>query len=170
MFASSHSTRLPKAVALLAVVVATMTPTAQSAEIPDAVDRWLNNHSATTDTNGAAIVPDFVDRYVASHGGAGAGDLGSPDTRDIAAGYVPAHVQQDEFNPGVTDFPARPADPALAPPRILQVVRIPAADGFDWADAGVGAGITAALMLLLLSTRQLAVHRRRHDASSAYSS
>ncbi len=76
-----------------------------------------------------------------------------------AEGFVPGvtdfparSAQQDGFSPGVTDFPARPAyvDPAVAPPRILQVLRIPAADGFDWADAGVGAGAAAAAALAAL--------------------
>jgi hypothetical protein len=88
-----------------------------------------------------------------------------------AEGFIPgvtdfsarsAHVQQDEFSPGVTDFPARPAyvDPALAPPRILQVLRIPAADRFDWADAGVGAGAAAAAALAALGVAR--TRRLRH--------
>jgi len=74
-----------------------------------------------------------------------------------------AHVQQAEFSPGVTDFPARPAyvDPAVAPPRILQDLRIPAAaDRFDWADAGVGAGAAAAAALAALGVAR--TRRLRH--------
>jgi hypothetical protein len=76
----------------------------------------------------------------------------------------PAYVQQDDFSPGVTDFPARPAyvDPALAPPRILQVVRIPAADRFDWADAGVGAGAAAAAALAAAAIGVTRMRRFRH--------
>jgi hypothetical protein len=49
---------------------------------------------------------------------------------------------RSEFTPGVTDFPQRPADvgPDAAPAPIRQVRHVPAADRFDWADAGVGAG------------------------------
>jgi hypothetical protein len=49
---------------------------------------------------------------------------------------------RSEFTPGVTDFPQRPADvyPEAAPTPIRQVGHVAAADRFDWADAGVGAG------------------------------
>lgn len=71
---------------------------------------------------------------------------------------------RSEFTPGVTDFPHRPADvdPAAAPTPSLQVVRVPATDRFDWADAGLGAGAAvvsavaaAAAALLVSRTRRV---------------
>ncbi len=134
MFGSSYSTRLVKAVALLVLVAFGAAPAAQSADIPDAVDRYLHNQAAV---NAAREIPDFVDRYVASHSAGKSGDLRSPDTRDIAVGHVP---------------PISPLMPSS-----------PASD-FDWSDAGIGATVTAALMLLLLGTRELVVQRRREPS------
>ncbi len=174
MFASSHSTRLPKAVALLAVVVAIVAPGGHAAARPDAVDRWLHN-SATMEGNGAVVIPDFVDRYIANQGGGNRRDLRAPDTRDVAAGYLRDGVDRYLANATgrVQSTAVRPDDrPGVRGPSAFETVTVRAeAEGrFEWVDAGIGAGVAAALMLLLLSTRQLVVHRRRDDASSAFSS
>ena len=73
-----------------------------------------------------------VDRYLANNPGTQAVDLRSPDTRDAAYGRVAA------------------GSPAVA---------ASASTGFDWGDAGIGAGASFGLMLLLLGMRQI-VQRR----------
>jgi hypothetical protein len=73
----------------------------------------------------------------------------APDIRQTdprAAGPVPSY-------PFITD---------LLFPGGGTVVSTPAARGFDWADAGIGAAGTAGLILLLLgSARVMQQHRRR---------
>jgi hypothetical protein len=75
----------------------------------------------------------------------------------------------DVFIPGVTDFPARPAIfiPGVtdfpARPAINPVtVSVPRADGFDWGDAGIGAGSVALAGLLVAVA--VAILRRRSRA------
>lgn len=60
--------------------------------------------------------------------------------------------QGDVFVPGVTDFPARPAINTVT-------VSVPQAGGFDWSDAGIGAG--SAAFVALLAVAAVAVLRRR---------
>ena len=50
-----------------------------------------------------------------------------------------------------------------APP--VQEVEVLTADGFDWADAGVGAGTAAGLVLLAAATAAGLGHRRRLASS-----
>jgi hypothetical protein len=73
------------------------------------------------------------------------------------------------FVPFVTDFPKERAATShegyrfvtdtLAPGGGL-VVAAPA-DSFHWGDAGIGAGVTAVLMISLLGSSRLLIHRRR---------
>jgi hypothetical protein len=68
---------------------------------------------------------------------------------------------------------ARPAsDPITVRPHSVQVVQAPAADnGFDWGDAGVGAGGTIAVALLSLGgvagIRRAGRHGAGHSVSPA---
>jgi hypothetical protein len=45
------------------------------------------------------------------------------------------------------------------------VVSTPSSSGFDWNDAGIGAGATAGLMLVLLGSARMLAGRRRHVAA-----
>jgi hypothetical protein len=69
-----------------------------------------------------------------------------------AALAQPAQPAREEFIPGVTDFPVRPATRNVT-------VTIEEAGGFDWADAGIGAGSGA--FAALLAAAAVAVLRRR---------
>jgi hypothetical protein len=63
---------------------------------------------------------------------------------------------------------ARPAsgEPGVTPPAPpVQEVEVVTSDGFDWADAGVGAGTAAGLVLLAAATATGLAHRRRLAAS-----
>jgi hypothetical protein len=68
---------------------------------------------------------------------------------------------------------ARPADdPIRILPQPVQVVQAPVADnGFDWGDAGIGAGGTVAVALLSLGSvaafRRTGHHGARHSVSTA---
>ncbi len=43
---------------------------------------------------------------------------------------------------------------------VAVVTSSPAANGFDWSDAGIGAAITAGLMLILIGATRLLSNRR----------
>jgi hypothetical protein len=104
----------------------------------------------------------------------------------LAAALVPAaQAQDEEFIPGYTDFPNAlrvESSGAFVPghsdfPNHLRVasvydhargnggveervVLVPAGGGFDWTDAGIGAGGAAGLILLATGGALLALNRR----------
>ena len=49
----------------------------------------------------------------------------------------------------------------LAPGGGPGIVSVPVSNGFDWGDAGIGAGATAGLVLVLLASGRVLQHRRR---------
>jgi hypothetical protein len=53
----------------------------------------------------------------------------------------------------------------LAPGGGSSVASTPSATGFDWGDAGIGAGVTTGVMLALLGTARLLAGRRRPVAA-----
>lgn len=73
-------------------------------------------------------------------------------TSASAAVAQPAQRDRVEFIPGVTDFPARPATRNVT-------VSVRETGGFDWSDAGIGAG--SAALAALLAAAAVAVLRRR---------
>ena len=139
MIDSPHKSRLVGALAVVAAVAATVAPAAQSGSKPDAVDRHLRNNTPVyldavdrAVANATYASPDAVDRYLANNPGTQAVDLRSPDTRAAASGRVAAGSR---------------------------AVAASASTAFDWGDAGIGAGASFGLMLLLLGMRQI-VQRR----------
>ena len=80
-------------------------------------------------------------------------DLRSPDARDAASGPV-----QDLRAPDTRDLATRAALPQRSIPaaRIVEV----SPGGFDWGDAGVGAGGALGLVLIVTGTGAALVRRR----------
>ena len=80
-------------------------------------------------------------------------DLRSPDARDAASGPV-----QDLRTPDTRDLATRGALPqrSIPAPRIVEI----SPGGFDWGDAGVGAGGALGLVLLVTGTGAALVRRR----------
>jgi hypothetical protein len=83
----------------------------------------------------------------------GAQDLRSPDARDAASGPV-----QDLRTPDTRDLATRgPIQQRSIPaPRIVAV----SPGGFDWGDAGVGAGGALGLVLIVTGTGAVLARRR----------
>jgi hypothetical protein len=79
-------------------------------------------------------------------------DLRSPDTRDLASPSVP-----DLRSPDTRDVAA--GRPLSAPG--VHLVRVSQPPGFDWGDAGIGAGGGAALVLIALGSGMVVAQRRR---------
>jgi hypothetical protein len=87
---------------------------------------------------------------------AGGGSVASakpfvPGYTDFPNALRVADEQRAQFIPGYTDFPnalrLAPAGTVRSVP--IVVTNVSPAAGFDWADAGIGAGVTAALILSL---------------------
>jgi hypothetical protein len=129
---------------------------------PDWFERAVARHNQAQNLVEAAryraIGPDWFERAVARHNA----------TRPSAAVHSTA-VQGYRF---ITDTLARGGhSTAVQGYRFITdtlapgggtIVSAPAAGGFDWADAGIGAAIAAGLLLVLLgSGRVLQQHRRR---------
>lgn len=76
--------------------------------------------------------------------------------------------QQSKFIPGYTDFPnaLRLAPPGTVRSVPIVVTNVSSASGFDWADAGIGAGVTAAV-LVTLGGLSVTVRRRGRVAVSS---
>jgi hypothetical protein len=153
MFRSPNRARFIGSIALAVALTATLAPAAQAADKSDAVDRSLRINTQvdfrSPDRKFPArrwTSPDVVDRAPISASGVasdwGNGDTAqsvdytSPDTRDVIAGHFP----------GVSPVLVAAGSP-----------------GFDWADAGIGAGVMLGLVLLLLTTKQIV--QRRGDST-----
>jgi hypothetical protein len=80
-------------------------------------------------------------------------DLRSPDARDAASGPV-----QDWRTPDTRDLATRGAiqQRSIPAPRIVEI----SPGGFDWGDAGVGAGGALGLVLIVTGTGVALVRRR----------
>jgi hypothetical protein len=79
-----------------------------------------------------------------------------------------ADEQQPKFIPGYTDFPnALRLAPAKSNPTAPILASDASASNFHWADAGVGAGVTATAAILLVGGLSVALRRRRRLAASS---
>jgi len=95
-----------------------------------------------------------------------------PGYTDFPNALRVADEQRSEFIAGYTDFPNWLR---LAPPGTIRAatpVRIPVSDarvapGFNWADAGVGAGVTAVAAILLVGGLSVTLRRRGRLAASS---
>ena len=86
-------------------------------------------------------------------------------------GYAVSLTQAQHSAPFITDTLApggtapaqsyRFVTDTLAPGGGPSVVSAPVSNGFDWADAGIGAGATAGIALLLLASGRVLQSRRR---------
>jgi hypothetical protein len=166
--------RLTRSATLGLALVALAAPTAAQAQdlrTPDTRDASSN---AGTDAPAAPTVP---------------ADLRSPDTRDASsnANTISPTVPADLRSPDARDtsgnaIAAGPADLRTPDSRDaaegrgtfnapqVALIEVPqpsptAADGMDWADAGIGAGTLLAVVLLGFGS-VLTVMHRRHDAQA----
>jgi hypothetical protein len=91
-----------------------------------------------------------------------------PGYTDFPNALRVADEQRSEFIPGYTDFPnaLRLAPPGTVRSVPIVVTNASPAPGFDWADAGVGAGVTAVL-LLSLGGLSITLRRRGRVAASS---
>jgi len=90
-------------------------------------------------------------------------DMRSPDTRDAATGV---QSSPDLRSPDVRDF-AQGRGAASAPQIVVMKVSRPQVSGsrgFDWADAGIGAGAVFGLVLLGVGATLVVAHRGPADA------
>ncbi len=163
MITSSHKIRFVKAIGLVVALTAILAPSAQAGVKSDAVDRYVANnpsvdvrspdrkhparqwaHADAVEralVNSARLNPDAIERYLVNTDSTSQPVFRSgPDTRDAIAGRFPT------------------TSPVL--------VSSPSGSGFDWGDAGLGAGMALGLMLLLLGTRQF-VHRKSETAAGS---
>ena len=142
---SSIHTYLTKAIVPAVLVAGLAVPAALAGNsYPDAVGRAVNAQNA-------ASYPDAVGRAVNVHnsaagqlsGSQAARTLGTPDTRDAAAAALRSGASQLASSLGTPD--TRDAAQLARSP----VVTIVESGGFDWADAGIGAGGGIAFLLVL---------------------
>lgn len=165
---STHLIRFTQTLVLAAVVAALAAPAialASSNSGKPASDWFERNDAAHPYGQGALDQTsplDWFERYAAAHPyGQGVPDATharavltdgrSPDTRDAA---VAAQLQVlDGRSPDTLDAA-----------QAVQPIELVSAGRFDWSDAGIGAGMGAALILLLGSSMLLLlrVHRRHN--------
>jgi hypothetical protein len=135
----------------------------------------MSPHHRRLSTFGVAAV---IACAVAQPAVAGPADLRSPDVRDLAPNSQPATPAVDLRSPDSRDA-HRVAPPALATavvdrrspdaidlasgrvPERVPVVSIASPEGgFDWGDAGIGAGGAVAVLLFGLGAAMMTAHRR----------
>ena len=109
--------------------------------------------------------PDGVDGASQAQQSPGPVDLRSPDAVDGATQVQQS--QQAEQSP--TSRPVDLRSPDAVDPRFVQTTEptIVASDsgGFDWGDAGIGAGVLLGLLLIGLSVMFTVVHHRNRTAA-----
>jgi hypothetical protein len=146
--------RLTRSAALGLALVAMTAPTAaaqsQDLRSPDARDS-----TPAAQTNVGALDQARRHHRLRALGGQ---DLRAPDTRDAAADRPVGHaIDQERYVASHgTKAPTPPSADILAPAPQVQSTD----PGFDWGDAGIGAGILLALILLGLGSTLAVVHRR----------
>ena len=99
---------------------------------------------------------------VISASAAQAGEKFIPGVTDFPS--RPAIATAGQFIPGVSDFPSRPASRDadwIAPAPRSWSPSVTNSGGFNWDDAGIGAGIASALILSLGLAGAVARNRRR---------
>lgn len=82
-------------------------------------------------------------------------DLRSPDTRDAARATL-TREYLDLRSPDARDAGRTPVD---VPTPVVEIREVPAS-GFDWGDAGIGAGFASGLLTLVAATGLLWLRRR----------
>jgi hypothetical protein len=108
--------------------------------------------------------PDAVDAAAAAAVAPARIDLRSPDAQDLGRGVpssAPALI--DARSPDSIDRAVGGARPTAA----VEIVPAGSSSGFDWGDAGIGAGSVAALVLLALGGGLMVMHRRHGQAAKA---
>ena len=131
---------------------------------PDAHDAAV---AAQTRQNVDLRSPDARDSgrvVVASPQSSPTVDLRSPDARDAArfVSQPQSYVRVDGRSPDTRDFADGVRFVTLPP---AEVVNAPSSDGFEWGDAGIGAGGAALIALLALGAGIGISHHRRHTHS-----
>jgi hypothetical protein len=160
MFVSNHMLkRLSGWIAVAAFVVAVAVPSALAGSFitdtlggngspkatPDAFERAVAIHNARP----AKALPNALDQYLGVH----------VATRPQAHGRA-ARTQQPYVNGGMSASVATSNDRVRVSAPSLGVG--PAGNGFNWGDAGIGAGFVAGLaLLLLLGGPRLRGHKSR---------
>ncbi len=93
-------------------------------------------------------------------------DLRSPDARDASPMSDPPVVAVDVRSPDAKDAAA---NPTLRSYRTPLVVEMPSSSGFDWGDAGIGAGGMLAVVAIAAGGTFVVTRRRqgRSDLSPA---
>jgi hypothetical protein len=174
---SINLTRVAQAFALAAVVVVVLAPGVALGKpmpvtSPDVFERYAITHPYG---EGALEqpAPDVFERYATAHPfgqSATILDGRSPDTLDAAATAQLAVV--DGRSPDTLDaadnaalqvVDGRSPDTLDAAQAVQPVEIVQPKAGFDWSDAGIGAGLGAAMILLLsVLGAMLVSHRRGH--------
>jgi hypothetical protein len=99
-------------------------------------------------------------RSIVTPGGYGAPVTSNTESRDIRDVWAKGPRVTDELaaRDAATGSPAQSPQPA-------QTVKVFQPSGFDWGDAGIGAGAAFALVLMLLGATLYLTHRRTAHAS-----
>jgi hypothetical protein len=87
-------------------------------------------------------------------------DLRSPDARDAASGVYPSARSVDLRSPDARGAATGHGVNTGYQPPVVQFVGVGASHGFDWGDAGIGAGGALAIVLLLAGGTMIATHRK----------
>lgn len=125
---------------------------------PDAIDSAIQAQSEPAQPSGPVDLrsPDAVDSGIqAQKAEQMQSQLRELEAQREAPGYVD-HRSPDAQD---TSFVRSPA------PKVTEPTIAASSGGFDWGDAGIGAGAVLGLLLIGLSVAFTVVHRRNHTAT-----
>src|SRR6266545_3379682 len=142
MIGTHTLSRLYRTIAVAAFVIALTAPAALAGPKYSVNYPWFNYTTSAADST----------RFVTDTLAPGGGTAETADPRFVTDTLAPGG--------GTAETPGyRFISDTLAPGGGL-VTSSPAANGFDWSDAGIGAAITAGLMLILIGATRLLSNRR----------
>lgn len=123
--------------------------TVVSIQAPDWFERYAAAHPFGHGVLDTIQAPDAFERYAATHATTIVTDGRSPDTLDAAT------------NAGLQVADGRSPD-TLDAAQTAQPIELVSPGGFDWSDAGIGAGMGAGIIALLGSLMVALMTHRRH--------
>jgi hypothetical protein len=143
------------AVAALTAVVAVPTAAAQT-NSGDAVSRYLRSHTVQVESSPAPVSDNANSQMIAA--------AQTAESSDAVSRYLRSHtVRLGSSRARVSDNASSQSVAGVARPVAAAESIASPSDGFDWGDAGIGAGSLLGASLLALGAG-LALSRRRRGA------
>jgi glycine betaine/choline ABC-type transport system substrate-binding protein len=136
------------------IAVTAVPAAAAQTDSSDAVSRYLGSHTVQVASSPTPVSDNASSQMIAA--------AQTADSSDAVSRYLGSHTVQVASSPApVSDNASSQALAGTVRPIAAPATIVPAKDGFDWGDAGIGAGsVLGASLLALLAGLGLSRRRR----------